>query len=126
MELVHRALAAFNDGGIEALRPFLGPDPVLYPAPEWIEAQEYRGTEGLEYLVSVFEDNFDDWSWEVHDVRDAGDRVVALIEHGGRLKGSGAPISQPMGIVYSAIRDGRINKARFFQSWDQALKAAGL
>jgi ketosteroid isomerase-like protein len=126
VELVRSALAAFNAGGTEALRPFLGPDPVLYPAPEWVEAREYHGLEGLEYLVSVFDDNFDEWGWEVHDVRDAGDRVVALVEHGGKLKESGAPISQPMGIVYGAIRDRRIGEARFFQSWDEALKEVGL
>ena len=63
---------------------------------------------------------------ELVELRDAGDAVVALIEHGGRIKGTDTPLRQPMGIVYSDFRGEQIGKARFFQTWPEALEAAGL
>ena len=126
MEIVRRAAEAFKAGGVEALVPFLAPGAVLHPAPEWIEAPEYHGPDGLRALVSVWTDYFDEWVWEIHELRDAGDRVVALIEHGGKIKGTDTPLHQPMGIIYSDFRGGQIGGARFFQTWREALEAAGL
>ena len=41
------------------------------------------------------------------ELLDAGDSVVALIEHGGKIKGTNVPVHQPMGIVYSNFRQGQ-------------------
>ena len=36
------------------------------------------------------------------------------------------PVRQPMGSVAWDFRGGKIGKARFFPSWEEALEAAGL
>ena len=51
---------------------------------------------------------------------------MILGETAGRIKDSGVPIRQPLGVVYSDFRDGRIGKSRNFLTWRQALDAVGL
>jgi ketosteroid isomerase-like protein len=126
VEIVRKGFEALATRGVEAALEFAAPDGVWYTAPEWPEASEYRGHDGLRFLFSVFADNFDDWTVDVVELRDAGDSVVALIEHGGKIKGTDVPIHQPMGNVYSDFRQGQVGRARFFQTWREALEAAGL
>ena len=76
--------------------------------------------------LAVWTANFDDFKLEMHEVREVGDRVLALGEMVGRIKGSGAPIRQPLGIVYSQFRGGQIREAYNFLTWREALEAVGL
>ena len=76
-------------------------------------------------VLAEWMDNFDDFEFRVHEVREVGDSVLLLGETVGRIKGSGVPIRQPLGAVYS-IRDSQIGECRNFLTWDEALEAAGL
>jgi ketosteroid isomerase-like protein len=128
VEQVRKGFEVLATQGIDAfLEEFAAPDGVYYTAPEWLEGSEYHGHDGGRFLYSIFADNFDDWSFDVIDVRDAGDSVVALLEHGGKIKGTDSLIRQPMGLVISDFREGRVaGRVHFFQTWREALKAAGL
>ena len=53
VELVRRALEALQTGGADALAEFVAPDGVAYTAPEWVEGSEYRGEQGLRFLLSI-------------------------------------------------------------------------
>jgi ketosteroid isomerase-like protein len=128
VEWARKSFEAYVTGGVEAFLEFVAPDGVWYPAPEFIEAPEYRGHDGVRFLFSVFTDTFDDWTIDLVEVRDAGDSVVALAEHGGKIKGTDTPLRQPMGIVLSDFRQRPVQARRvhFFQTWREALEAAGL
>jgi ketosteroid isomerase-like protein len=127
VEIVQKAFEVLAARGVvAAVEESAAPDGVWYTAPEWVEGSEYHGHDGLRFLFSVFTDTFDDWTIDVVELHDAGDSVVALIEHGGKIKGTDDPIKQPMGTVYSDFRQGQIGKAHFFQTWREALEAAGL
>ena len=126
VELVRKGFEAYAAGGVEALLDFAAEDGVWYTAPEFIDAPEYRGPEGLLSLFSVFTDTFDDWTMNLIEVRDAGDSVVALVEHGGTIQGTDTPIRQPMGVVFSDFRHGKTGRFNAYQSWREALEAAGL
>jgi ketosteroid isomerase-like protein len=127
VEIVRKAFEVLAARGVEAaVDEFAAADGVWYTAPEWVEGSEYHGHDGLRFLFSVFTDTFDDWTIDVVALRDAGSSVVALIEHGGKIKGTDDPVKQPMGNVYSDFRQGQIGKAQFFQTWREALEAAGL
>ena len=126
VEIVRQAYEAFAAGGVEATEPSFASDAVHHAYPEWVTQSEYRGPDGLRTLLAEWTDNFDDFEFEVREFREVGDSVVMLGETVGRIKGSGVPIRQPLGAVYSDFRDGRIGEARNFLTWREALDAVGL
>jgi ketosteroid isomerase-like protein len=126
VEIVRRAFQAFNSGGVEAALPFFRPDVVWYPTNQWLEDPAYHRHEGMRELSAAFAGNFDDVGYEVRELHDADDRVLACVEMTARIKNSGQPISQPLGLVVSDFHDGAFGEIRAFPSWLDARKAAGL
>ena len=126
VELVERTRDAFAADGVEAILRFFAEDCVWYPFPEWLEEPEYRGHDGLRAITGVWTDNFDDFEMIDREIRPVNGRVVALGETAGRIKSSGAAIQQPVGIVYSDFRDGKIGRIQSFLTWKQALEAAAV
>jgi hypothetical protein len=98
----------------------------LYSVVEWPEDPVYRGHDGARRMISAWTDNFDEWGWHVHEVRDAGSKVLGLVEMGGRIKGSAVPIRQPVGVVCSDFTEGAIGQLQFFMTWQEGLHAVGL
>ena len=126
VEIVRKSSEALNTGGIEAALPFFAEDVLVYPTSEWPDADVYRGHDGYRGLYHAWTGNFDDWSWEVHEIRDLGSTVLSLGEMKGRMKGSDVRISEAWGVVSSDFRNGKAGEVRFFRSQQQALKAVGL
>ncbi len=126
VEIVRKAFGALNTGGVEGVLSFFASDVIFYPFPEWVEADEYRGHDGVRKVFAVWTENFDEFAIEVHELRDAGDRVVALYEQSGLTKDSGVPVRQRVGGVFWDFRRGEIGQASYFLSWDEALEAAEL
>jgi ketosteroid isomerase-like protein len=126
LEIVRRAYEAFAAGGFDAVAPFFAPDAVHHAYPEWVSESVYRGPDGLRTLVAEGTDNFDGFEFDVREIRQVGDNVLMLGETVGQIKGSGVPIRQPLGAVYSDFRDGQIGEARNFLTWREALEAVGL
>ena len=126
VELVRAAFESFNTQGIDAALPFFRPDAVWYPTSQWLEDSAYRGHEGIRELAAAFSHNFDGLAYAIHEVRDADERVVAHIEMTARIRNSGQPISQPLGLLVSGFRDGAFTEVRAFPSWAEALDAAGV
>ncbi len=126
VEVVRKGFEAYSTGGIEALLEFATEHGVWRTAPEFIDAPEYRGHDGLRSLFAVFTETLDDWTFDLINIRDAGDSVVALVDHGGKIKGTDTPIRQPMGVVFSDFRHGKAGAFSAYQTWREALEAAGL
>jgi ketosteroid isomerase-like protein len=126
VEIVRNAFDTFGAEGIDAALSFYSPDIVWYPIDRWLDDSAYRGRDGIRRLSAAFSENFEDFRFEVHDIRDAQDRVVALVEMIGRIKRSGAEVSQRRGFVVSGFRDGEFREVRTCPSWSEALKAVGL
>ena len=126
IEIVRDTYKAFNARGVEGVLEYVATDAIWYPFPEWVEASEYPGHEGVRRLVAVWTENFDEFAIEMHDLRAVGDQVIALTEQTGRIKGTGVPVRQPVGAVYSDFGDGTSAKTQFFQTWREALEAVGL
>ena len=123
---VRRSFAAFADDGVEAAVLFATPDAVIYSMPGWPDDAEYHGPDGFRKLAGQWEENFEDFGFEVFDVRDAGAAVVALVDMTGRIKGSRASVNAQIGAVFSDFRDGLFGCSRYFSTWQEALEAVGL
>jgi ketosteroid isomerase-like protein len=126
VELVRGAFVVLAAEGVEASLSFFAPECVWYTTDRWLDGSAYRGHDGIRELDAAFAENFDDWRFEVRDIRDAQDRVVALTQMVGRIRGSGSSVSQSVGFVISDFRGGTMGDIRAFATWADALDAAGL
>ena len=101
------------------------------PEIEWIEdpsradARTYRGHDGVIESFRQWLENFDEWGWELEEVRDCGDRVLATMREEGRGRASGATVSARNYIVMT-FRDGKLLRYQEFYDHGMALEAAGL
>jgi ketosteroid isomerase-like protein len=90
-------------------------------------ARVYHGHDGVRAYWRGWLSAWRDISFEVQDVLDAGDEVVALIfnqRQWGRHSGIETE-SRPYGLVFT-IRNGKVVRWRALNDHQSALKAAGL
>jgi ketosteroid isomerase-like protein len=81
--------------------------------------------EFLEYRATWIE-SFDDWSYQVEKILDAGgNRVVGTFHQRGKLRGSESWIDMDYAIVYT-VEEGLITGARMYLNREEGLEAAGL
>ena len=101
------------------------------PEIEWIEdpqradARTYRGHEGVLESWTQWLGGFEEWGWELEDIRDCGDRVLATVREEGRGQVSGASVSARLYMVMT-FREGKVLRYQEFYDEAAALDAAGL
>jgi ketosteroid isomerase-like protein len=126
VELVERALDAFNRRDLDSYDDFYTPDYQWFPAlTGTIEGRSYVGREGME-LWSV--EASDTWEWFTvitDELRDLGDRVLGLGRIAGRGRSSGVQLDAPMGMIVD-FRDGKISRARNYLDQAETLRVAEL
>jgi ketosteroid isomerase-like protein len=76
-------------------------------------------------LFADFTEHFDSWRIYCEDIRDLGDRVLALGIVRATGKESGAETELPFTVV-ARIKDGLVTDYTDYGDRDQALEAAGL
>jgi ketosteroid isomerase-like protein len=131
VELVRRALEAFNLEGAEAIRndQFVAPDAVFDPTPAGIPGVEV--IRGRDETATFFEKDwfkvfpFEQWELHIEKLIDNGDQVVALTRQRGRGASSGVTAELPLGNCFT-VRNGQIVHMVIYREWIKALEAAGL
>jgi len=128
VEAFERAIDAYNrrdvegvlevhDAGVEwhaALQEMIGG-----------EAAVYRGHKGLRELVRDLDEAFSELQIEITQIRDLGDRLVAVGHLRGCGKESGAEVESPIGYLLD-LTDGKVTRVRSYLDPQEALEAAGL
>jgi ketosteroid isomerase-like protein len=110
------ALAEFLDDEVEwELGEFRMPD--------W--AETVHGPAAVLEFFHRWTAPFDEWGWEVIEVIDAGDDVVAHLRQWGRGKSSGATVDTLFWQVWT-LRGGKAIRGRHYTERKSALRAAGL
>jgi len=118
---------AFNRRDSGAIEKLWHPDGAFRSSVTDIEGTGgvYSASELSRYRDEL-DEIFDSWRIEDATYLDVGDdRVVQIQQVTGRGKGSGVPVSQRLGIVYT-FRDGLIFRGRVFRTPQEALDAVGL
>ncbi len=128
VEVFKRAFDAINRRDAEGLLSQLD------PGVEWHSAilmamggkqTVYRGREGVrEWLRDLYE-TLSEFQAEYSEIRDLGDRVVAIGRVRARGAGSKAEIESPHGTV-TEFKNGKATQVRTYLDPKQALAAAGL
>lgn len=130
VQLVRRALAAWRevDEGLadpQRLGEFFAPD-VRWEVFGLPEVGEFRGLDEFLEFRAAWTEPFDEWSYSVETILDAGgSRVVATFSQRGKPHGSDSWVDLRYGIVYMVGR-GLIQRSQLYVSADEALAAAGL
>jgi len=101
------------------------------PEVEWVEdpsradAQVHRGHEGVRASFEEWLAGFEDYQFELEEVIDCGDQVLAVATERGRGAASGAEVSSRNHMVLT-LRDGKLLRYREFYDERAARQAAGL
>jgi ketosteroid isomerase-like protein len=84
-----------------------------------------RGVEAMRAYVQDWLDDFDDVHFELEELIDAGEQVVAVQRVSGRAKASGVATELRYAVV-NTIRDGKVVSGREYWTRAEALEAVGL
>jgi ketosteroid isomerase-like protein len=126
MEIVKRAIDAFNRPDLDGYDDLYTPDFEWFPAlTGTVEGRGYRGREGIEMW---FTEANDTWEWFraiAEEYRDLGDRVLVLGRIEARGRGSGVQLDAPAGMIFD-FRGGRLSRDRTYLDHGETLRAAGL
>jgi ketosteroid isomerase-like protein len=102
---------------------------VVWEIPEEFQtlgfAASYHGHDGLVQGLEQFSEAFESWEIRPDRALDFGDRVLALGRFHGKARSSGVEWEQDFSQLVT-LDKGLVVRDRFFYSWDQGLRAAGL
>lgn len=125
MQTMRAALAAFNRRDGEGFGRLLAEDAEIIPIRAAVEKTTYRGRDAARLYCEAVDETWEDLRWEVEEVRDGGDWVLALGQITGRGRGSGVDIDAHGGWL-ATFEDGEIARFQTFPARRDALEAAGL
>ncbi len=121
-----RGVEAGNRRDVEALLDELDPEVEWHAALAMLGGDAvYRGHDGVRAFLSDFQEAFAENHMEFDEIRDLGDRVVAIGRFRNRGRASGAEVESPFGYVVE-FRNGKVIMVRTYLDTKKALEAAGL
>ena len=130
VEIVRAAFEAWNAGELQ-LQDVLShfhPQLVYHPRADEPDPSPHVGRDAYERLVYGFVDSFSEVTFEVLEVIDAGDHLIASTVLHAVLRGQGsasASVSDTYVFVYK-LRDGLIVEGWEYRTKQEALEAVGL
>jgi ketosteroid isomerase-like protein len=126
VEIVRRSVEAVNEGDIDRVLSFAGPDAELHSAIiGGAEGRVYRGHEGFRQWYADLMESFRELVTELTEFQASGDRVIAFGRIRAHGRESGVDLDAETGWVFT-VRRGVIVRAEGFLSRADALEAAGL
>jgi ketosteroid isomerase-like protein len=105
VELVRRAIAAFNAREVETLVSLCDPECDFLPFRAQLEGLIYRGHEGMRQFMRDIEEDWETYRIDASEFRERGDRVAALGQVTAQGRGTGMHIESTAGFVFE-VRDG--------------------
>jgi len=128
VEAFKRGLEAGNRGDVEALLEELDPEVEWHSALHALMGGEqtvFRGHDGVREMLRDLNEAFGEIRIEISEIRDLGDRLVAIGRNRAVGKASGAEILTPFALV-TEIKNGKTTSVPGYLDPKEALEAAGL
>jgi ketosteroid isomerase-like protein len=125
VEAYTRAVEAANRRDMDALLADFHPDVEWHSALVGLGAEVYRGEDGVREMFSDLDENLTSALFEVSEIHDLGDRVLAL----GRLRARGHDSGVQTESSFNQLvdfKDGKVIRLRSFLDRKEAVEAAGL
>ena len=125
VEIARRAFEVWNRGDTEAWIDAWDEQAEFHPMRAQLEGDPYRGHEGLRRFVSDMSEEWDEVRFEVDEIQDAGELLVATGRVKARGRASGVNLDVPLALV-GRLREGKVAYVRFYPDRDEAFEAGGL
>jgi ketosteroid isomerase-like protein len=128
VEAFKRMVEAANRRDIEAALEELDPEVEWHPVLQVMlggEAAVYRGHEGVRDVLRESEEAWAEAQYEFPEIRDLGDRIVAIGCFRARGKGSAAEVESPLGYLVE-FKNGKAIRMWSYLDRAEALDAVGL
>ena len=125
LEIVRRIYEAANRGDLDTANSYIHPEIEFHTYAQSPEAGVYRGKEAVrKYNEHLFE-QFESIRFDVDELVDAGDRVVAMTTQHAVPKGGRQEMNVHVAEVW-VVRDGLLAERRSYSTRAEALDAAGI
>lgn len=126
VEVVSRALEAWNSGVLDRIVAFTAEDFAGNVAPELsAEPDTYRGRAGIERYFRSFGEAFEHIRFEAEEMIDAGDAVVVAMRLRAVGKQTGIEVEQRNAGVWT-VTAGKLARIDTYASLEDALRAAAV
>jgi ketosteroid isomerase-like protein len=125
LEIARRAYESFTVGNLSWLAEFQAPEIEIDLTRNVFNPQVIRGYEGIQRWLDELNEVWEDFRFEIEELIDAGDEVVAVVRLVGKGRGSGVPVDQ-RDIHVVKLRDGRAVHITVYRDRAEALEAVGL
>ena len=122
MQIVRRVIDAYRAGDIPAAVEGLDPE-IEFDMTFRPDGRVFHGHQGVAEGMRTWTGTFEAWDFELVDILDGGEHVVATTQESGRGKGSGIEIDQTVVHLFR-LRDGKALYWKPYLDRDEALKAA--
>lgn len=125
VEIVRRAVEAFNRHDVRELEGLFARPAEIVPLRAALEDTVYRGANAVSEFFADSDESWEGLRYGVEDINDLGDVLLFRARLQGRGRTSGANVDVE---VTSVVRfeDGKIASLRAYQDHADALAAAGL
>jgi ketosteroid isomerase-like protein len=128
VEIVRRIYEAAGRGDSATVLALYDPDVELDNTRLRVPGQigVARGHEGLRTFFRAWHEAWENIEYDYEELIDAGDdQVIAVVTRRGRGRASGADVAIHVALLWT-IRHGRVVRLVWFQTREEALRAAGL
>jgi ketosteroid isomerase-like protein len=126
VEIVRRAMDAWNREDMKVLTGLSDPDVEFVSIFAGMEGRTYRGYDGIREYFADMRDAWTELHRDTEEVIDAGDDQVVVFFHlRGTARASGVSVDEDVTTVFDLMK-GRLYRMVVFRDRDEALKAAGL
>jgi ketosteroid isomerase-like protein len=126
VEIVKRCMRFWETRDLSLARELLDPNIEFDLSRNVLNPAIYRGISGVEQMVTVIDDDWDEFCADPDEFVDAGDQVVAAVIIKGTGPGSGVEVSMRLFQVWT-LRDSKVVRVvGGFRDRQEALEAMGL
>jgi ketosteroid isomerase-like protein len=128
VEAFKRGLEAGNRGDVDGLLEELDPEVEWHSALHTLMGGEqtvFRGHDGVREMFRDLNEAFGEIHIEISEIRDLGDRLVAIGRTRNRGRESGVPTETPLALV-TEVKNGKTILVRGYLDPKKALEAVGL
>lgn len=125
LEVVLGQWDAWNEGDLDRWARAWDSEVVVVAPKGWPDGEAEHGLDAWRRQARRLRDPWSEARVEVDEIREVDDRVLARIRYVTLGKETGIPFETPMAVVLF-LSDGKITRAYFDWTMDEAVEAAGL